>query len=100
MVTLVNKLTATGDIDEFTRILERLTEYMRAQPGYVSSELLRSVRNPAVYVEIARWETADAHRAAVTSDGFRQRVAGLGAVATVDPDVYDAVRGTAKVAGQ
>jgi heme-degrading monooxygenase HmoA len=91
MVTLVNKLTVTGDIGEFTRILKRVTEYMRAQPGYRSSELLQSVRNPAVYVEVARWETAEAHRRAVTSDEFRERVAGLGAVATVDPDVYDIV---------
>ncbi|MFI6317043.1 antibiotic biosynthesis monooxygenase family protein [Nonomuraea sp. NPDC050556] len=89
MVTLVNKLTCTGDLAEFTRILERLTEYMRAQPGYLSSELLRSVRNPAVYVEVARWESAEAHKAAVTGDGFRERVSGLGALATVDPDVYE-----------
>jgi quinol monooxygenase YgiN len=98
MVTLVNKLTVTGDIDEFTRILDRLTEYMRSQPGYLSSELLRSVRNPAVWVEVARWETAEAHKAAVTSENFRERVAGLGALATVDPDIYELVHENARAA--
>ncbi len=92
MVTLVNKLTVTGDLGEFTRILDALTEYMRAQPGYLSAELMHSVRNPEVYVEVARWEGAEAHRRAVTSEGFRERVAGLGAVATVDPDLYEVVR--------
>jgi quinol monooxygenase YgiN len=91
MVTLVNKLTVTGDIDEFNRILQRLTEFMRAQPGYLSSELLHSVRNPAVWVEVARWESAEAHIAAVTNPGFKERVAGLGAHASVDPDVYATV---------
>jgi heme-degrading monooxygenase HmoA len=100
MVTLVNKLTVTGDPEKFASLLERLTEYMRAQPGYLSSELLRSLRNPAVYVEVARWESADDHRRAVTAQGFRDRVAGLGDLATVDPDVYDVVRGSVKVAGQ
>ncbi|MEV1241802.1 antibiotic biosynthesis monooxygenase family protein [Nonomuraea sp. NPDC050022] len=100
MVTLVNKLTCTGDLTEFTRILEHLTEYMRAQPGYLSSELLRSVHHPEVYVEVARWESAEAHRNAVTGDGFRERVAGLGALATVDPDVYDVVHENLGTAGR
>ncbi|KAA9166518.1 antibiotic biosynthesis monooxygenase [Amycolatopsis acidicola] len=100
MVTLVNKLTVTGDTGEFTRILEKLTEFMRAQPGYLSSELLRSVRNPQIYLEVARWETAGAHRAAVTSDGFRERVAGLGALATVDPDVYEILHENVGTAGR
>ena len=100
MVTLVNKLTVTGDISEFTGILDRLTEFMRSQPGYLSSELLRSVRNPAVYVEVARWESAEAHRNAVTSGGFRERVAGLGALATVDPDVYEVIHENVGTAGR
>lgn len=98
MVTLVNKLTVTGDIGEFTSILSRLTEYMKAQPGYLSSQLLRSVRHPNVYVEVAQWQDAEDHRRAVGSEGFRERVRGLGALATVDPDMYEVVRESAGTA--
>ncbi|MEU9111252.1 antibiotic biosynthesis monooxygenase family protein [Streptomyces sp. NPDC048483] len=92
MVKLVNKLTVTGDVAEFEKVSEELTAYMRQQPGYLRFELLRSVRHENVFVEIAEWTDAESHLTAVRSEGFRQRVQPLGALATVDPDVYTLVR--------
>ncbi|MEU7742759.1 antibiotic biosynthesis monooxygenase family protein [Nonomuraea sp. NPDC049158] len=92
MVLLVNKMTVTGDPAEFLRITEALTDFMRRQPGYIRYQLLHSLRNENVYVEIALWDKAESHLSAVQSDGFRERVSGLGAVATVDPDVYEVIR--------
>jgi heme-degrading monooxygenase HmoA len=100
MVTLVNKLTVTGDVEVFHRITAGLTEFMRSQPGYIRSQLLRSVRDENVYIEIAEWEEVQAHQRAVRSEGFRERVRGLGDVASVDPGLYETVRDeTAAVRG-
>lgn len=92
MIKFVNKLTVTGDPAEFETVSEELTAYMRRQPGYVRFELLRSLRDDTVYVEIAEWTDAEAHRKAVQSAGFLDRVKPLGALATVDPDVFTVVR--------
>jgi len=91
-VMLVNKLIVHGDPAEFEAISGSLTEYMCRQPGYLRFQLLRSLRQPQAYVEIAEWESAEQHRAAVTSPGFRERVQPLAAVASVEPDLYAVVR--------
>jgi quinol monooxygenase YgiN len=92
MVLLINKMTVTGDRDEFLRITEALTDYMRRQPGYIRYQLLHSLRNENSYVEVALWDKPEFHLRAVQSEGFRERVRGLGAVATVDPDLYEVIR--------
>jgi quinol monooxygenase YgiN len=92
MVTLVNKLTVTGDVDAFLEITVRVTAFMREQPGYIRSQFLRSLRDPKVFVEIAEWAEPGQHQKALQSDGFRDAVQGLRDLATVDPGLYETVR--------
>ncbi|GHK04151.1 antibiotic biosynthesis monooxygenase family protein [Streptomyces sp. NPDC003753] len=91
MVTFINKLTVNGDIAEFLKIKESLTEFMSAQPGYRSSATLRQVGRPDVFIEMAEWDNAAAHQAAVRSEEFQARVKGLGALASVEPGLYEVV---------
>lgn len=98
-MTLVNTLTVTGDVEVFRRITAALTDYMRRQPGYIRSQLLHSLRDDSVYVEIAEWEEAAAHQRAVRSDGFRETVRGLSDVASVAPGLYETVREETRVDG-
>jgi long-chain acyl-CoA synthetase len=88
MATVINRLTVTGDSAEFEKIIGQITEYMSAQPGFVEHRLMRSLRRPEIYVEMARWSDADSHRAAMQGEGFRSRVRELSAVATAEPDVF------------
>jgi len=88
VATVINRLTVTGDAEEFERILGKITEYMSAQPGFLGHTLYRSRRNPKVYVEIAHWASAEQHRAAMQGDGFRSQVKLLGAHAVPEPDVF------------
>ncbi|HEY8533038.1 MAG TPA: antibiotic biosynthesis monooxygenase family protein [Micromonospora sp.] len=88
MATVINRLTVTGDTEEFERILGKITEYMSAQPGFLGHTLYRSQRNPKVYVEIAHWASAEQHRAAMQGEGFRSQVKLLGAHAIPEPDVF------------
>lgn len=91
MVTFVNKLTINGDVQEFFKIKESLTEYMCVQPGYRSSSMLRQVGQDNVFIEVAEWDDAASHQRAVRSEGFQARVKGLGGLASVEPGLYERV---------
>ena len=91
MVTLVNKFTVIGDDSEFRRVLSEISAYMRDQPGYLDHKLMRSLRNPEVYVETAVWADAQSHRNAVQSDEFRERVKHMAGLATPDADLYSVI---------
>lgn len=91
MVTFVNKLTVNGDIDEFLRIKESLTEFMSAQPGHRSSWTLRHMSQDNIFIELAKWDDAASHQAAVASEEFQSRVRGLGSLASVEPGLYEEV---------
>ncbi|MEU3838517.1 antibiotic biosynthesis monooxygenase [Streptomyces sp. NPDC028635] len=89
MVTFVNKLTVHGDPETFRSVRARVSAYMAAQPGYVSHRTLRQAGAPDVRLEIAEWESAEAHRAAVTSEEFQRLVAGLRPLVTAEPALYE-----------
>ncbi|MFF5448527.1 AMP-binding protein [Streptomyces sp. NPDC012888] len=88
MVTFVNKLTVHGDIDEFLAAKDRITAYMSAQPGHIANRTLRSVGEPDVFIEVADWEDAASHQAAVRSEGFAALVGPLAALAKPEPGLY------------
>jgi quinol monooxygenase YgiN len=88
MVTFVNKLTVHGDHDAFLAVRARLTAYMSAQPGYISHQNLRALGADNVHLEIAVWNSAADHRAAVSSDGFAAIVADLKPLVTAEPAMY------------
>lgn len=92
MVTLINRFTVKeGGNEEFEKILDGLTGYMSAQPGFLGHRLLRSVRNRQVYVETAEWSDAESHRNAMGGEEFRSHIQRLGSVATPDPDIFETV---------
>lgn len=88
MVTLINKFTVNGDIEQFQKAVAGVSEFMRAQPGYLGHEMFQSLNKPEIFVEMARWDEAASHRKAVQSDEFRERVQALRGLATPDADLY------------
>ncbi len=91
MVTLINRLTVTGDQEKFLGLLAEITEHMKAQPGFLSHQLYRSQRNDGSFVEIAEWDNAQAHRAAMQLPGFFEKVKQLQSIASAEPDVFEVV---------
>ena len=73
---LINPFQAPQDQsdDEFLAWWERAAGYLRSQPGFVSARLHRAVTPDAKFrfVNVAEWESPQAFRAAVTSEGFRR----------------------------
>jgi heme-degrading monooxygenase HmoA len=87
----IDRMTVTGDLGEYQRIIARISEHMAAQPGFRSHRLYRNAKNPLEYVEIAEWENADLHRAATGQAGFREPLGELLRHATVDFAPYEQI---------
>ncbi len=92
MVTLLNRFTLHVDGEEFERVFAASSLFMRQQPGFIRHRLVRSLRDPKVYVNIAEWESPEHHMRAVRSDQFQVHIQELAKVATADPALYATVQ--------
>jgi heme oxygenase (mycobilin-producing) len=92
-VILINpfEVPAGTDDEEFLRGWQRAAEYMREQPGFVSSRLHRSLGPDARFrfVNVAEWESPGDFQAAVSSERFREIAKGAGAGS---PALYEVVQ--------
>lgn len=92
-VVLINpfEVPEGTDDEEFLRGWERAAEYMRQQPGFVSSRLHRALGSDARFrfINVAEWASPQDFQAAVTSDAFREIAKGAGPGA---PALYEVVR--------
>ena len=95
---LINPFDVAPELpdDQFLAGWQRAAQYMRAQPGFVSTKLHRAVSPDAKFrfVNVAEWESPSAFQAAVASEEFRA-MAGRGpanypalyeVAATIEPD--------------
>lgn len=74
-VTLINPFEIDAEQEqEFLEKWTRATEFLRTQPGFVSSELHRSVEADAHFrfTNVAVWESAEHFRAAINSREFAE----------------------------
>ena len=87
--------------DDFLAGWARAADFLRGQPGFITSRLHRSIGPDARfrYINVAEWETPAYFRAAVSRETFRRMAADTTTVN--DPALYEVVRtiGTAD-AGQ
>jgi long-chain acyl-CoA synthetase len=91
MVILLNRLTVTGDPEKFEEVFAKSSQFMRAQPGFMGHTLVKSLRNPGSYVNIAHWEQAADHIQSVQNPEFMEHITALAAVSSSDPDLYSIV---------
>jgi heme-degrading monooxygenase HmoA len=90
-VVLINAFEVPTDADEaFVTGWERSREFLRAQPGYLSTRLHRSLVPDADFrfVNVALWESAAAFRAATGQPEFRAKAGPF----TSHPALYEVVR--------
>jgi heme-degrading monooxygenase HmoA len=75
-VVLMNKFVVPeGGHDEVLAAWEKDAAYMKAQPGFISTQLHRGTGSSRVLVNVAVWESTDALRAAFGSAAFQQALA-------------------------
>ena len=77
--------------DEFLRGWERAADYMRQQPGFVSSRLHRALGPDARFrfINVAEWSSPQDFQAAVSSEQFRELAKDAG---PNSPALYEVVR--------
>ena len=92
-VILINpfEVPAGTDDEAFLQGWERAAEYLRQQPGFVSTRLHRALTPgaPARFINVAEWSSPEEFRAAVSSEGFRE-IAQHGPAGS--PGLYEVVR--------
>jgi heme oxygenase (mycobilin-producing) len=91
-VVLINAFEVPdGQEERFLADWQHAAEWMRQQPGFVSSRLHQSLDPDAEfrYVNVAEWESADHFRKAATSAEFQQRISSMNVRA--HPALYQVV---------
>ena len=78
-VVLINPFEVPPEAeDRFVPAWRQAAEYMRRQPGFVSSRLHKAASSDARFgfINVAEWESPEAFQAAVSTEEFRRMAEG------------------------
>lgn len=93
LTVIVAYEVAYEDCDRFLDSWEKANDCLKEQPGFISTALHRAISaNPDFrFVNVGRWESADAFRAATQGEGFRNASGRLDAF-TMHAAAYEVAR--------
>ncbi len=75
-VVLVNVFTVDpGDEDALVAAWTHDAEFMRGQPGYISTQLHKAIGGSTTFFNYAVWESVESFRDAFTKPEFQKRIA-------------------------
>jgi heme-degrading monooxygenase HmoA len=73
-IVLINQFTVPlGDVDQFLAAWAEDSAFMKAQPGFIATQLHRGIAGSTTFVNVAVWESARALGNAIQSPEFRSR---------------------------
>ena len=93
-VVLINAFTVPAEkIDEAIAMWEMARDFLKEQPGYVSTKLHRSLSPDAKYllINVAQWETSETYKAATSlmrKEASLPRIEGV----VPSPGLYKVIR--------
>ena len=91
-VVLVNVFTLdAADEAAFMSAWTSDALYMKARPGFISTQLHRAVGPSPAYFNYAVWESLEAFRAAFSDAGFRAKLANYPSSAIASPHLFQRV---------
>ena len=91
-VVLVNLFNvAEGDIPALMAAWESDANWMKRQPGYISTQLHRGIAGSCVFLNYAVWESVDLFRAAFTHPEFASALASYPSSAVAQPHLFSRV---------
>jgi heme-degrading monooxygenase HmoA len=94
-VILINPFEVPKDkADECLDFWERAAEYLKQQPGFISTRLHRAISPDARFhfVNVAEWESAEHFQAAVGSEAFKKIIDPYMEVFPHYPGLYELIR--------
>lgn len=91
-VVLVNIFTvAEADIPALTSAWENDANWMKRQPGYISTQLHRGIGGSCVFLNYAVWDSVDQFRAAFTHPEFLNALGAYPSSAVAQPHLFSKV---------
>jgi heme-degrading monooxygenase HmoA len=91
-IVLINTFRlAPEDVDAFLEAWTADSHFMKAQPGFISTQLHRGIAGSTTFVNVAQWESTDAFRAAVTSPEFQASAERYPPSAVASPHIFTKV---------
>jgi len=91
-IVLVNAFhVAPGDGAALVKAWADDAAYMKGQPGYIATQLLRGIAGSGSFVNIATWESAVALRDAFSAPGFQATLTRYPLSTVASPHVFQKV---------
>ncbi|CAB3754844.1 antibiotic biosynthesis monooxygenase [Burkholderia sp. MSh2] len=88
-VVLVNLFTlAPADEADFLAVWKDDAEFMKRQPGFISTQLHRALGDSPTYLNYAIWESTAAFRAAFTHPEFVAKLSAYPSSAVASPHLF------------
>ena len=88
-VVLINVFTVDpADEAELIESWSHDAEFMKAQPGYISTQLHKAVAGSATFLNYAVWESIASFRSAFSNPEFQSRIARYPDSAVVSPHLF------------
>lgn len=88
-VVLVNLFTvAEADIGALVSAWEKDANWMKQQPGFLSTQLHRAIGGSPMFMNYAVWESVDSFRAAFTHPDFVGALAAYPSSAVAQPHLF------------
>ncbi|ALX15299.1 antibiotic biosynthesis monooxygenase [Burkholderia cepacia JBK9] len=91
-VVLVNLFTLSpADEADFLAVWKDDAEFMKQQPGFISTQLHRALGDSPTYLNYAIWESTEAFRAAFTHPEFVAKLSAYPSSAVASPHLFQKV---------
>jgi heme-degrading monooxygenase HmoA len=88
-VVLVNIFSVDPvDADQLVKAWEHDADWMKAQPGYISTQLHRGIAGSSMFLNYAVWESVAHFRAAFSHPEFRSRLKNYPASTVAKPHLF------------
>ena len=88
-VVLMNVFSVDpGEEDALVAAWKHDADFMKAQPGYISTQLHKGLAGSSTFINTAVWESAADFRAAFTNPEFQSRIAAYPSSAIARPHLF------------
>ncbi len=88
-IVLMNVFTADPeDEDALLKAWAHDADFMKAQPGYISTQLHKGIAGSSTYINYAVWQNVESFRNAFTDGEFQRRIADYPASAVASPHLF------------
>jgi len=88
-IVLLNVFTVDpADEDALLATWKHDAEFMKAQPGYISTQLHKAIGGSSTFVNYAVWESVESFRNAFTHPEFQRRIGDYPESAVASPHLF------------